>query len=417
MKLTTLALAATASAAPLGLGDLQKALSDKLHKVLPHDMPRIMGLDKLTVSVPGANTAPPSAEEAARVARTLVHRESLTTLVTVNGDGTPEGYVEYYADCGHDGSPVMLNVHIGTGFRNIAAGSDATLSVRVGDHPVTESTNPWYPGGIVKSAAGSPRVSLRGHFVDLSADEAQAVEACFLDRHPDAKWWLPGNKVHSSHWVKFEVASLHMVGGFGDRAFIGEIDGDLYRSAKVLGHGEGVVMSDAEFEAHHGMTKAEMKSEMEFKAHHGMTKAEMKAEYGEMSEDDLFKAHHGGMSQEEFMEHHSGEEYEAKKGDVKHHKGKHHGKHHGMKGKHHGNHPEVKLTQEQLLKIHAALSDDPEFMEKHAKNADVASSDVKHPVSEDHGKNLTPEQLLKVHAALSDDPEAFMKAHVNNNLL
>lgn len=380
---TTFALAASAAALPLNLQQLTLSPTNMIDQVV--------GLlpDTFKQSVSGKKhgdtfdqSGMPSKEEAARVARTLIHRESLTTLVTVGKDNTPEGYVEYYADCGSDGNPVMLNVHIGTGFRNIAAGSDATLSVRVGDHPVTENTNPWYPGGIVKSTAGSPRVSLRGKFEDLNKDEIKAVEACFLERHPDAKWWLPGNNVHATHWVKFNVDSLHMVGGFGDRAYIGEIPGDVYRDAKLLHHGEG----------------------------------------SNMSEEELFAAHHGGMSKEEFMEHHSGEEYEAKKGDVKHHgmmKGKHHkgqhhkGKHHkGMtQGKHHG---DVELTEEQVVKIHAALSDDPEaFMKAHSGDV-KASGEKVHKVDADHGKDLTEEQLMKIHAALSDDPEAFK---VNHNLL
>ncbi|KAG5356799.1 hypothetical protein CJU90_2150 [Yarrowia sp. C11] len=357
MKFSTLALAATAAALPLSWQQLTLSPTNMIDQVV--------GLLKQSVS--DETTASeetfhqsgiPSKEEAARVARTLVHRESLTTMVTVNKDNIPEGYVEYYADCGTDGNPVMLNVHIGTGFRNIAAGSAVTLSIRVGDHPVVEHTNPWYPGGIVKSAAGSPRVSLRGKFEDLGDDEIKAVESCFLKRHPDAKWWLPGNDVHTTHWVKFNVDSLHMVGGFGDRAYIGNIDGDVYRSAKLLGHGEGD-MSEQEFVAHHGMNKEE------------------------------FKKHHGMM-------------------------GKKHGMKHRMKGKHHGNkgkHPKMELTKEQLVKIHAALSEDPEKFVK-AHSGDFEASGKVHQVDANHGKDLTEEQLLKIHAALSDNPEAFKAHHV-----
>lgn len=372
MKYTALALAATAAALPLNLQQLTLSPTNMIDQVvglLPNSIKQSVSGKKIGDTFDQSGMPPK--EEAARVARTLVHRESLTTLVTVNKDNVPEGYVEYYADCGKDGNPVMLNVHIGTGFRNIAAGSEATLSVRVGDHPVTENTNPWYPGGIVKSTAGSPRVSLRGKFEDIDKDEIEAVESCFLKRHPDAKWWLPGNNVHSTHWVRFNVDSLHMVGGFGDRAFIGEIPGDVYREAKLLGHGEGVTLS----------------------------------------EEELFAAHHGGMSKEEFVKVHGDVKHHDMKG--KHHKGEHKGKHHKgqHKGKHHG---DMKLTQEQLVKVHAALSDDPEAFIK-AHSGDVSTSDEKvHKVDANHGKDLTEEQLMKIHAALSDDPEAFK---VHHNLL
>lgn len=375
MKYTIL-FAASAAAAPVL--NLQHTLSptNLIDQVVGFIKPKGDTFDK---------SGMPSSDEAARVARTLINRESLATLVTVNEHKTPEGYVEYYADCGKDGNPVMLNVHIGTGFRNIAKGSPATLSVRVGDHPVTENTNPWYPGGIVKSTAGSPRVSLRGEFEDLSKDEIDEVQECFLERHPDAKWWLPGNNVHSTHWVKFNVDSLHMVGGFGDRAYIGEISGDEYRAAKVLERGE------------------------------------------KMTEDDLFEVHHG-MSKEAFMKTHSGEEYEAKKkmmkGHGKHHKGDHHGEHKGKhhKGAHKSAHHDMKLTKEQLVKVHAALSDDPAaFIKAHSGevyDAAVQSGEKVHKTFE-HGKELTKEQLMKVHAALSEDPDKFMQAHgeVNKNLL
>lgn len=371
---TTFALAASAAALPLNLQQLTLSPTNMIDQVvglLPESFKQSVSGKKHGDTFDQAGM--PSKEEAARVARTLVHRESLTTLVTVGKNNVPEGYVEYYADCGSDGNPVMLNVHIGTGFRNIAAGSDATLSVRVGDHPVTENTNPWYPGGIVKSTAGSPRVSLRGKFEDLNKDEIEAVEACFLKRHPDAKWWLPGNDVHATHWVKFNVDSLHMVGGFGDRAFIGEISGDVYRDAKLLKHGEG----------------------------------------SNLSEEELFAAHHGGMSQEEFMKAHSDENMKGKHHGMKgkHHKGQHHkGKHH--KGDHHG---DMELTEEQIVKIHAALSDDPEaFMKAHSGDVKASGEHKVHKVDAGHGKDLTEEQLMKIHAALSEDPETFK---VHHNLL
>lgn len=324
----------------------------------------------------------PSVEEAARVARTLVHRESLATMVTVNSDNIPEGYVEYYADCGSDGNPVMLNVHIGTGFRNIAAGSKVTLSVRVGDHPVTEKTNPVYPGGIVRSTAGSPRVSMRGEFKDLDKEEIEAVQECFLARHPDAKWWLPGNNVHATSWVKFDVSSLHMVGGFGDRAFIGTVPGDVYRAAKIIHH------------KHHGDTK-------------------------DVSREEILAAHAGlSGDKAEFLKAHSGEAYEAAvanlNGEKFHKVDENHGKSH------------------KTLAAHAALSDDPKaFMEAHSGDVFEAAkaSGEHHKVDKNHGKGhgkghhgkvrgqtVDRAAMLEMHAELSGNKEAFLKAHENSEM-
>lgn len=176
----------------------------------------------------------PSVEEAAQYARTLVHRESLANVATIvqHGDlsGTPESFMEYYADC--DGTLTFLAINMSTTYRNVAAGSPVSLAIRAGDHPLHDNVNPHYPGAIPQSPAGSPRISLRGRFVPLDID--QKTTACFLHRHKDAAWWLPGNRIHSSYWLKFQVDGVYFVGGFGDRAYIGEIPVDLYNAAEPL---------------------------------------------------------------------------------------------------------------------------------------------------------------------------------------
>ncbi|ODV75557.1 CREG family protein CYBJADRAFT_49696 [Cyberlindnera jadinii NRRL Y-1542] len=155
----------------------------------------------------GSPFKPPSVEDAAVYARTLVKRESLTNVNTISHSGSSEGkpvsFVEYYADCG-DGNPVLLAIDMSTSYKNYASGSPATLSIRVGDHPLNEHVNPKYPGSRPNSVAGSPRINLRGSFVNVTTEELPQLEACFLERHRDARWWLPGNPIHSSHFVKFE---------------------------------------------------------------------------------------------------------------------------------------------------------------------------------------------------------------------
>ncbi len=188
----------------------------------------------------------PSVEEAADEARTLVKRESLATIASIYQSGglagTPVAFPEYYVDV-FDGNPRFLVVEIGSAFRNIAQGSPLSATIRVGDHALGDHVNPKYPGGIVRSPAGSPRISLRGNLTKLE-DPRQILltEKLFLQRHPDAKYWLPGNPIHQTHWAQLEVSGVYFVGGFGDRAYIGEIPVEIYKSAKPYEELEGQVM-------------------------------------------------------------------------------------------------------------------------------------------------------------------------------
>lgn len=174
----------------------------------------------------------PTVSEAAVEARTLVNRESLANLATIDQEShLPVSFMEYYADCDNDGTLTLLSLSIGSSFRNVAAGSPASLSIRVGDHAVNDDVNPHYPGGIVNSPAGSPRISLQGKFQDVDVTEHARLTQCFLKRHPDAKWWLPGNPVHTSKWTQFKVDEVYFLGGFGDRAYIGKIPIELYQES------------------------------------------------------------------------------------------------------------------------------------------------------------------------------------------
>ncbi|GMF00534.1 unnamed protein product [Ambrosiozyma monospora] len=84
---------------------------------------------------------------AARVARTLVHRESLTNLNTVDfNSGYPVSFVEYYADCDKDGKPIMLVIDMSSSNRNIEQGSKASLSINVGNHQYRDNVDPHYIG-------------------------------------------------------------------------------------------------------------------------------------------------------------------------------------------------------------------------------------------------------------------------------
>lgn len=170
-------------------------------------------------------------ETAARVARTLVSRESLANLNTYDANsGFPVGFVEYYADCKQDGEPVMLMIGISSSNKNIAAGSNASLTIRVGDHQPGDRVDHHYIGEVPFSVAGSPRLNLKGQFVNYQPTASE--KEYFVSRHHEAISWFPGNPIHESHWVKFKIDSVYFVGGFGDRAYIGQIPVNKYLSAE-----------------------------------------------------------------------------------------------------------------------------------------------------------------------------------------
>lgn len=194
--------------------------------VLAHTVPSQIVLDRTAYDM----------GEAAIVARTLVNRESLVDINTIanySGRLVPISSMEYYADCDNDGDPYWLALDIGLPMRNIKAGSAFSWSIKVGDHPQHEPVNSTYPGTVPNSPAGSPRAVFEGSLAPvefLSPDQKKELESCFLGRHPDAKWWLPDaeHSPHKSCWIKFTVDKVHFIGGFGDRAYIGDIDSNTY---------------------------------------------------------------------------------------------------------------------------------------------------------------------------------------------
>ncbi|KAI9755318.1 MAG: hypothetical protein M4579_004320 [Chaenotheca gracillima] len=180
----------------------------------------------------------PTVHESAVQARRILHLETLGTLSTIfptthssDGDvssrenrpdnlgGMPIGLMDYFADCEpSSGNPTILAISIATSFKNVAAGSNITLSLRW--RP--EAHNSKYKS---YSAASLPRFSLIGSLEKIPASEVmkQAIPTCFARYHPDSVAWMPGNPIHSSEWVRLVVKEVYWIGGFGDRAYIGWI--------------------------------------------------------------------------------------------------------------------------------------------------------------------------------------------------
>lgn len=178
-------------------------------------------------------------------------------------NGVPIGLMDYIADCDGDdeGNPTILAIKIATSFKNVEAGSNMSISVNwVPPYPPSkriesiitsggsflDKIKSWLGFGgeddddddnsslpedydpVPYSAANLPRFSLLGYLEpitssDSSDEEVTALQSCFLKYHPDAKYWLPGNRIHESEWVRLVVTQVYWIGGFGDRAYIGWI--------------------------------------------------------------------------------------------------------------------------------------------------------------------------------------------------
>ncbi|KAI1077845.1 pyridoxamine 5'-phosphate oxidase-domain-containing protein [Whalleya microplaca] len=157
--------------------------------------------------------------------------------------GLPLGLTEYVADCEEAGNPTFLAIKIGTSFKNAQAGSNVSLAqqwepVYPPDKRIKSTAasflDRWLGFGHGKdddepkekkpfSAANLPRFSLLGYFEEIDEAATADLSECFVKQHPDAKYWLPGNRIHESQFVRLVVQQVYWVGGFGDRAYIGWI--------------------------------------------------------------------------------------------------------------------------------------------------------------------------------------------------
>lgn len=234
---------------------------------------------------PSHNRIPTSAESAV-LGRRILALTPLATLSTVfpadtddaaagtqerrppGLGGVPIGLMDYIADCDPTsaGNPTVLAIGIATSFKNVAAGSNMSISVDwAPPYPprkriegaaagVFARLRGWWSGSssssseahthkrdpVPYSAANLPRFSLLGYLEPiLPADDADsattaaaadALQACFLASHPDARYWLPGNRIHASAWARLVVTQVYWIGGFGDRAYIGWIPVDEWRN-------------------------------------------------------------------------------------------------------------------------------------------------------------------------------------------
>ncbi|KAK0110124.1 hypothetical protein ONS95_002777 [Cadophora gregata] len=201
----------------------------------------------------------PTSRESAVLARRILHLTGIGTLATVfpsskshsddkdedgektneqrpqNLGGMPIGLMDYLADCEPTGNPTILAITIATSFKNVAAGSNISLSLTW--TPPSSSSHHQSP----YSPASLPRFSLLGYLEPISPSAITSLKLaqCFTAAHPDAKYWLPGNPIHTSEWVRLVVQEVYWIGGFGDRNYIGWIPVEEWRGVK-RGEWEGV---------------------------------------------------------------------------------------------------------------------------------------------------------------------------------
>lgn len=171
-------------------------------------------------------------------------------------EGQPIGLMDYVADCEDEGNPTILAIKIGTSFKNVRAGSNITLSMRwtppyapskrmsfisrlsafvpflSRDCPYNIAPeHPEIPDTVPYSAANLPRFSLFGYLerIETDDDKAKKLAVCYTSKHRDARFWLPGNHIHTSEWMRLVVTHVYWIGGFGDRAYIGWIPIDEWK--------------------------------------------------------------------------------------------------------------------------------------------------------------------------------------------
>lgn len=238
---------------------------------------RILALTKLATF----STVFPLSASSSSTSRRSSHTYSHTTADS-GTDGLPIGLVDYIADCETAGNPTILELKIGTTFRNVRAGSNITVSLQwTPPYPPAKRIGvfkqyalSWLPsflrGHYHGDAAASPRNSadadlpdtvpysadnlarfaLFGYLEPFGADDeaqSEALKACYTAKHPDSRYWLPGNKIHTSQWTRMVVTKVYWVGGFGDRAYIGwipveewnRVTEEEWRAIKLPGETQG----------------------------------------------------------------------------------------------------------------------------------------------------------------------------------
>jgi hypothetical protein len=103
--------------------------------------------------------------------------------------GRSFGLPEYYAPCYQNGSLSIIFFNIAQNGQNILKSSThaATIIVQAPSFDVSKA-----------------RVAIMGNVTLMSLSSGKTVEECYVDRHPDAKGWIP--REHGGFHVSPTVA-------------------------------------------------------------------------------------------------------------------------------------------------------------------------------------------------------------------
>ena len=157
----------------------------------------------------------------------------------------PIGISDYIADCEDQGDPTILALYVATTFKNAAPeAEDGVRNISLSldwwtqyrDLKTKDIESSTFDLGLY-SPASLPRITIIGHLEPLIEEDVREknIAACFLRRHPDSKWWLPGSEgaAHMGRWLRLVTEEVYMIGGFGDRAYIGWLDPKEWRGVTV----------------------------------------------------------------------------------------------------------------------------------------------------------------------------------------
>ncbi|KAK3819214.1 MAG: pyridoxamine 5'-phosphate oxidase-domain-containing protein [Linnemannia elongata] len=169
-------------------------------------------------------------EQAAGLARNLVKNTGVGTLMSIMNssqksavEGYPFGSMDYYVDdCQDGGKPLMLLSHLQINVQNARSSNHISLAIRKLPGP-NEHGNPMV----------DPRVTLMGRLVPVEEAKQKKAEECFVAKHPEAKWWLPGAGFHDFKWYNLDIEEIYYIGGFGGIHYIGWIPVDTYYNADL----------------------------------------------------------------------------------------------------------------------------------------------------------------------------------------
>jgi len=193
---------------------------------------QLLSLAFLLCLISHPSNAYETVEDAATLARRLVDlsHDSIGTFATVYPSDHPNPTLadqpfslqEYYASCHQNGSLTILFLPISRHSQNILHSFNHSASLSISSQ---------------QPAARKARVSLIGRvtiFQDVvNTPDEDIMAACYLQRHPDARNWLPKSKhqPHIAYWARFDPHTIYFVGGFGDEHYIGYIPLQLYQDA------------------------------------------------------------------------------------------------------------------------------------------------------------------------------------------